>query len=84
MNMLEEPLDNDGQAGSASAETELAPLDHQVCEALTEEYRAFESVVAAAGITDSKAVREALLRLLEAGKAELSYGRGWRRAGVKP
>lgn len=76
MSTLNETQKNDRRDASA--------LDELVLGVLTQEPRAFESVVIASGNSDKSAVRQALLRLMDAGKAELSYGLGWRLAEVKP
>lgn len=67
---------------AASAESETSALDDRVYGALTAENRAFGDITVSVGAMDAKAVRSTLLRLQEAGKAELTYGLGWRRTGA--
>lgn len=65
---------------SAPADIETAALDDLVYGELTAEQRAFESIAISVGTSmDAKSARAALLRLQEAGKADLTYGLGWRR-----
>lgn len=56
-----------------------APIDEQVYAAITDDFQHFTHFRAIGGILVSE-IRWSLLRLLEQGKVEQVYGKGWRRA----
>lgn len=78
---FEEEVQEEEQLAREEAERarlETAPIDEKVYAAVTDDFQHFTRVRGTLGIPVSD-VRWALLRLLEQGKVEQVYGKGWRR-----